>query len=91
MWIQLAPNMFQDPEKRLIMGLIGSMRFGTRHTTHHVRTVFNYCSRGSEMQCSAVLLNVHEVAMREGRLPGEFYIGADNTPKYTASHLGQVW
>eukprot|EP00974_Lingulodinium_polyedra_P085284 8256495-Lingulodinium_polyedra.AAC.1 len=35
------------------------------------------------MQCSAILLNLHEVAMREGHLPEEFHIGADNTPKET--------
>ena len=82
-WSQLATKLFQDQEKRLITGLIGSMWFGTTHTAHHVRTVFNDCSHGSEMQSSAILLNLHEVAKREGHLPQEFHIGADNTPKET--------
>ncbi len=45
----------------LITGLlIGSMWFGTRHTSNHVLTVFNDCSHGSEMQCSAILTLLHE-------------------------------
>ena len=82
-WSQLATKMFQDQEKRLITGLIGSMWFGTRLNAHHVRTVFNDCGHGSEMQCSAILQNLHEVAMGEGHLPEEFNVGADNTPKET--------
>ncbi len=79
-WSQLPTKMFKEPEKRLITGLIGSMWFGTRQ---HVLTVFNDCSHGSEMQCSAILTLLHEVAMRERHLPEEFNIGADNTPKET--------
>ncbi len=41
-------------KKRLITGLTGSM--------------LNDCSPGSEMQCSAMLTLLHEVAMREGHL-----------------------
>ena len=82
-WSQLATKTFQAQEKRLIAGLIGSMWFGTSHTAHHVRTVFKDCEHGSEMQCSAILQNLHEVAMREGHLPEEFNVGADNTPKET--------
>ena len=58
------------------------MWFGTRQVVNHVRTVFNDCSHGAEMQSSAILQNLHEVAMSEGHLPEEFYIGAD-TPKET--------
>ena len=35
------------------------------------------------MQCSAILQNLHQVAMREGHLPETFIIGADNTRKET--------
>ncbi len=63
--------------------MIGSMWFGTRHVTHHVRTVFKDCKHGTEMQSSAILQNLHEVAMKEGHLAEEFNIGADNTPKET--------
>ena len=59
------------------------MWFGSKLTTHHVRTVFNDCAHGSEMQCSAILQNLHEVAVREGHLPQVFVIGADNTRKET--------
>lgn len=65
------------------MDLIGFMWFGTRHIAHHVRTVFNDCSHASEMQCSAMLHNIHDVAMREVHSPQEFYVGADSTPKDT--------
>lgn len=86
-WSQLATKLFQNQEKRLITGLIGTMWFGTRYTTHHVRTVFDDCSHGSEMQCSAILQNLHEVAMREGHLPKAFTIGADNTRKETKNQI----
>ena len=86
-WSQLATKLFQDQDKRLITGLIGSMWFGTRNTTHHVRTVFNDCMHGSEMQCSTILQNLHEVAMREGHLPSALNIGADNTRKETKNQV----
>ena len=38
-WSQLATKMFQDKEKRLVTGLVGSMWFGTRRVMNHVRTV----------------------------------------------------
>ena len=82
-WSQLGTKMFQDKEKRLVTGLIGSMWFGTRQAMNHVRTVFNDCAHGAEMQSSAILMNLHEVAMHEGHVPEEFHIGADNTPKET--------
>ena len=50
---------------------------------NHVRTVFNDCGHGAEMQSSVILQNLHEVAMLEGHLPEELNIGADNTPKET--------
>jgi hypothetical protein len=69
-WSQLATHMFQYQEKILITGLIGFMWLGARYTAHHVRTVLNDCSNGYDMQRSAILLNVHEVAMRERALAG---------------------
>ena len=82
-WSQLATKLFQDHEKRLITGLIGSMWFGTRRFRQHVRTIFNDCEHGSEMQCSAILENLCDVATSEGHLPESFIIGADNTRKET--------
>ena len=82
-WSQLATRMFKEHDKRLVTGLIGSMWFGTRAVKHHVRTLFNDCEHGAEMQCSAIVLNLHDVAMCEGHLPEALTIGADNTPKET--------
>ena len=38
---------------------------------------------GAEMQSSSLLLNLHQVAMKEGHLPKHWSIGADNTRKET--------
>ena len=54
-WSQSATPLFKDPEGRFIIGLIGSMWFGTTQITHHVRSVFNDCQHGSEMQSSTIL------------------------------------
>ena len=64
-WSHLSTRMFQDQDNRLVTGLIGSMWFGTRKVVNHVRTVFNDCRHGGEMQRSAILQNLHEVAMRD--------------------------
>jgi hypothetical protein len=93
-WSQLCTPLFKDLDKRLVTGLIGSMWHGTLRTSHHMRSVFNDCEHGSEMQCSAVLMNLHSVAMEEGHLPQEFTIGADNTYKETKNQIMiwfQVW
>ena len=82
-WSQLRTPLFKELDKRLISGLIGCMWFGTDRTHQHVRTVFDDCSHGAEMQSSALLLNLHEVAMKEGHLPKRWTIGADNTRKET--------
>ena len=72
---------------RLVAGVIGSMWHGPRQTQFHARTVFEDCQHGSNMQISAALLNLHEVARREGHLPEYWYVGADNTPKETQNQL----
>ncbi len=89
-WSQLATPLFKDLDRRLVTGLIGSMWHGTVHTTHHLRTVFEDCQHGSEMQCSAVLMNLHYVALQEGHLPERFHIGADNTYKETKNQT-MIW
>ena len=82
-WSQLRTPLFKEVDKRLVTGLIGSMWFGTSRTSHHVRTVFNDCEHGAEMQSSSLLLNLHQTAMEEGHLPKHWSIGADNTRKET--------
>jgi len=82
-WSQLPTTLFKDPDRRIIAGVIGSMWYGTMKTTHLLRTVFPDCSHGAEMQSSAILLNLHAVALEEGHLPNTFVIAADNTRKET--------
>ena len=86
-WSQLATPLFKDPERRFITGLIGLMWFGTAQIMHHVRTVFNDCQHGSEMQSSTILQNLHKVAVGEGLLPEKLFIGADNTRKETKNQI----
>ena len=85
-WSQLATSFFKEGD-RIVTGIIGSMWHGLLGMTHHVRTVFEDCSHGSEMQCSHILLNLHEAVVAEGHLPEVFYIGADNTPKETKNGI----
>ena len=82
-WSQLRTPMFKELDQRLVTGLIGSMWFGPSRTSHHIRTVCDDCMHGAEMQSSSLLLNLHQVAMKEGHLPKHWSIGADNTRKET--------
>ena len=82
-WSQLRTPLFKEVDKRLVTGLIGAMWFGTSRGLHHVRTVFDDCAHGAEMQSSSLLLNLHQTAMQEGHLPKHWSIGADNTRKET--------
>ena len=65
-WSQLATPLFKEVDRRLVTGLNGSMWFGTTQTTHHLRTVFDDCQHGAEMQSSTFLWNLHRVATEEG-------------------------
>ena len=38
------------------------MTYGPKYVQYHIRTVFEDCEHGSEMQISTILLNLHEVA-----------------------------
>ena len=89
LWSQLATPLFKD-QRRLVTGLIGSMWHGTPTCQHHVRTLFDDCGKGSQMQFSTILLNLHDVCQTEGHLPDEFIVGADNTYKETKNqHI--IW
>ena len=46
---------------------------------------------GSEMQMSTFLLNFHEAALLEKRLPEELVLGTDNTTKETKNKYGCWW
>ena len=89
-WNQLSSPLFKLGE-RLVVGLIGSQWSGPSHTFTAVRTCFEDCEHGSETQCSVLLLNLHEVVMKEGHLPEEFIVGADNTPNETKNSITMSW
>ena len=72
-----------DVSLRLVTGILGSMWHGTRTCQHRIRTLFDDFAHGSNMQISAILMNLFDVATSEGYLPEEFNIGADNTYKET--------
>ena len=83
-WSQLASSLFKEGD-RVQVSLQGMMAYGVGHTRHHLRTVFEDCAHGSEIQLSTILLNFHEVALREGHVPEELILGTDNTAKETKS------
>ena len=82
-WSQLSTPLFKDVDRRLVTGLIGSMWFGTLQTTHRLRTLFDDCMHGAEMQSSSLMWDLHQVAMDEGHLPRRWSVCADNTRKET--------
>ena len=62
----------------------GSWWFGLQRSPPiNIRTMYEDCEKGSEMQCSTVFDNFYQRVMSEGNVPEEFFIGADNTPKET--------
>lgn len=79
-WGQLRSPFFKNGE-RIVTGIIGASWHGPLHTQHHIRTIFEDQPHGSESHCSALLMNVHEAALREQSLPEELVVGTDNTPK----------
>ena len=89
-WKQLTSPLFKLGE-RMVVGIIGSQWSGPSHTSTAVRTIFQDCEQGSETQCSVLLCNLHEVAMKENHLPEELIVGADNTPKETKNSIVMAW
>ena len=89
-WSQLSTPFFQSGE-RLIVAINGSFYHGLKHSQVHMRTMFEDTEHGSEMQMSTFLMNFHEAALLENRLPEELYLGADNTPKETKNKYGCWW
>ena len=66
---QLATSCFKDLSLRLVIGILGSKWHGTRTCQHHIRTRFDDYPHGSNMQISAILMNLFDVATSEGYLP----------------------
>ena len=89
-WSQLASTLFKEGE-RVQVSLQGMIAYGTQHTRYHIRTVFEDCKHGSEMQLSTITQNFHEIALKENHLPEELVIGTDNTPKETKNKYFCWW
>ena len=84
-WAMSSTALFKGGE-RLMCAINGSIWAGTQNTRHHLRTMFQDCKHGSEMQSSTFLLNVWETAMKEGHLCEELIIHTDNTAKETKNN-----
>ena len=66
----------------------GSWWFGLQNSPPiNIRTMYEDCEKGSEMQCSTVFDNFYQRVMSERSVPEEFFIGADNTPKETKNNI----
>ena len=62
-----------------------------RSANIHLRMVFENCKHGADMQTSTVIQNLHEKVLAEGRVPEEFFVGADSTPKETKNNVFCWW
>ena len=73
--------------ERLVTSIIGSKWTGTGTNIHWLmRSNFADFPHDGNTQCSAILDNLHDVALAAGRLPKEFIVGADNTVKETKNN-----
>ena len=75
-WPLLSTPLFKGGD-RLVVGIVGGLFRGAVNTEMIVRSVFKDNEHGSNMQASAALLNIHSSAMKEGRLPNKYSMGAD--------------
>ena len=82
LWSLMSTTLMKQGS-RLQVSMNGSQWHGTRNTSHHITTMFEDCPHGAEMQLSTIIMNLHRTAVKEGSLPEEWVIGADNTPKET--------
>ena len=93
-WALINTAFFRD-DSRVQIGLIGSWWSGLlRSAPIHVRSIFDDCEHGSEMQFSTLILNFWEKVKAEHHVPEEWAIGADNTPKETNNKYvcwGLIW
>ena len=85
-WPLLSTPLFKGGD-RLVVGIVGGLFRGAVNTEMIVRSVFQDHQHGSNMQASAALLDIHSSAMKEGRLPNKYCMGADNTYKETKNNI----
>ena len=93
--VPIETSFFRDGN-RLQTALIGSWWSGLQRSSPiHIRSVFDDIPEtGSEMQFSAMMLNLWEKACAEQQLPEEWVVGADNIPKETKNKFvmwGFMW
>ena len=60
---------------------------GPTQSDMYVRTLFADCGHGADFQASNLLLNFHAMCTKEGGMPEEWYIGADNTYSETKNQF----
>ena len=89
-WDLMASSLFHDAD-RVVVGLIGSAWSGPASIDMLVRTVFDDTKHGAEQQCSTYLLNFLYAVEKEGYIPKEWVINADNTPKETKNTCMMWW
>ena len=75
---------FFNEGARLHVSLTGAWLFGPTHSNELlIRTMFENCPHGSNMQASTILLNLHDRIKKERVIPDEFFINADSAPTET--------
>ena len=85
-WPLMRTSFFKEGQ-RLQVSLNGCWFFGpSRSPELLIRTMFEDCPHGSNMQSSTLLLNLHDRAIKEQTIPEELFINADNTPKETKNN-----
>ena len=89
-WPMLTTPLFKLGA-RLTVGLVGSLWYGCDVVKHHIRTVYDDCRHGADMQASILTKNFHDAATGAQRIPSKWFIGADNTPKETKNRTILWW
>ena len=90
-WSMQRTQLFRQGD-RVQVSVIGSWWSGlTCSSEINLRTVFEDCKHGADMQISTVMQSFHEKVIAEGHLPEEFFVGADNTPKETKNNPFCWW
>ena len=90
-WSMMRTQLYRNGS-RIQVSMNGSWWSGmARSADIHLRTVFENCKHGADMQISTVIQHLHEKVLAEGRAPEEFFVGADNTPKETKNNVFCWW
>ena len=86
-WELLRTAFFKEGQ-RVQVSLNAAWFFGvSRSPQLLIRTMFEDCAHGSNMQASTLLMNLHSRVMQERVIPEEWFINADNTSKETKNNV----